>query len=226
MIKNYFKIFYSNCAGSELCNINNIARPGSILLILFFIAFMSLSAQSQQATAQLLKEPATWSFERFALPPSFAPNFSYKGVEELRFSPGMFQKEATDYFTYAFVAQLDNVKTITRDNIQNYLLEYFRGLCSSTAHDRKLTVDTSKITVNTEPQKGITGNEIIYNAFLNVFGVFADGAPVKLNMEVKVLKDVASVKTYLVFIASPQEKTSEVWKDLYKIQNDFKIPAN
>ena len=53
---------------------------------LIFIMSLSLAAQGQQATPQLLKEPADWSFERFALPPAFAPGFPYKGMEELRFA--------------------------------------------------------------------------------------------------------------------------------------------
>jgi hypothetical protein len=195
----------------------------NILAIVVFIVSLSLAAQGQQATPQLLKEPADWSFERFALPPSFAPGFPYKGVEELRFSPGVFNKDSTDYFTYAFVAQLDSTTTISLDNIRNYLLNYFKGLCSSTANDRKLVIDTSKITVFVEKKKGTHNNEI-YNALLNVFGVFADAAPVKLNMEVKVLVNTAAKKTYLIFIASPHEKTDDVWKELYKIQKDFAIP--
>ena len=136
----------------------------------------------------------------------------------------MFNKDSTDYFTYAFVAQLDSTTSISQDNIRNYLLNYFRGLCSSTANDRKLVVDTSKITVFLEKKKGVPGNEAIYNALLNVFGVFADGAPVKLKVEVKVLMNTAAKKTYLLFIASPQKKDDAVWKLLYRLQNDFSVP--
>lgn len=211
-------VFHS---GSTVSKLKNVFLAFSTTILL------SISARAQQdTTSQLLTGPAGWSFERFSLPPSFAPGISYSGAEELRFSPGMFKKEATDYFTYAFVAQLNDTKNISQDNIKNYLLDYFKGLCSSTAHGRKLVIDTSKITVSVEAKKGTTQNEIIYNAWLNVFGVFADGAAVKLNMEIKVLNDAASSKTYLVFIVSPKEKTDEVWTQLYKIQKDFTIPAN
>jgi hypothetical protein len=192
--------------------------------IVAFTVLWSLCARAQEATPQLLKEPANWTFERFALPPVFAPNFPYKGAEELRFSPGMFNKSATDYFTYAFVAQLDSVTSISQDEIRNYLLNYFKGLCSSTAHDRKLVIDTSAITVNVKKKNNTPGNTDIYNVSLNIFGVFADGAPVKLNMEVKALKDAETTKVYLVFIASPHGKADEVWKELYKIQENFVVP--
>ena len=196
-----------------------------IITILFWSILLSVAgnAQQRQQTPQLLKQPANWQFERFALPPEFAPGFPYKGAEELRFSPGMFVKDSTNYFTYAFVAELDNIQSISQNEIKNYLLEYFKGLCSSTAKSRKLSIDTSKITVDIERKKE-TGGEVIYNVVSNIFGVFADGAPVKLNMEVKVLPNAATSKVYLVFIASPHEKTDGVWKELYAIQKEFKTP--
>jgi len=190
--------------------------------LIFIISFST--ARSQEAKPQLLYEPASWTFERFTLPPQFAPGFPYKGVEELRFSPGMFNKDSATYFTYAFIAQLDNVTAILQSDTRDYLLKYFKGLCSSTAKDRKLAIDTTRITVTVEKKKDIPGNEIIYNASVNVFGVFADAAPVKLNMEVKVLINIAAKKTYLIFIASPREKTDAIWKKLYEIQKGFTIP--
>jgi hypothetical protein len=135
----------------------------------------------------------------------------------------MFIKDSTEYFTYAFVAQFDDVKKVSQDDIKNYLLKYFKGLCANTAKDRKLAVDTSKVSVSVQKKNNTAENEIIYNASLNIFGVFADGAPVKLNMEIKVLNDEKANKTYLVFIASPHERTDKVWDKLYTIQKDFSI---
>jgi hypothetical protein len=197
----------------------------NLLSTFIFIVFLLHAAHAQKDTAQLLKQPANWSFERFNLPPSFAPNFPYKGAEELRFSPGMFNKDSTNYFTYAFAAEVDNTTAFSQNNIKNYLLDYFKGLCSSTAKDRKLIIDATKINVSAEKKTGTANNEIIYNASVNIFGVFADGAPVKLNMEVKVLINAAAKKTYLFFIASPHKKTDDVWKELYTLQKDFIIPV-
>src|SRR5438874_3442768 len=135
----------------------------NFVTFLILIGSFTIAAKSQEAKPQLLKEPANWAFERFALPPEFAPDIPYKGVEELRFSPGMFDKDSATYFTYAFVAQLDDVTAISQSDIRDYLLKYFKGLCSSTAKDRKLVIDTARITVTVEKKKGIAANEIIYN---------------------------------------------------------------
>jgi hypothetical protein len=189
-----------------------------------FIVSLSIVVQAQEVKPQFLKEPANWTFERFALPPEFSPAFPYRGVEELRFAPGMFDKDSATYFTYAFVAQLDNVTAFSQSDTRDYLLSYFKGLCSSTAKNRKLVIDTASITTTVEKKKGISASETIYTASLIIFGVFADGAPVKLNAEVKVLLDTAVKNTYLIFIASPREKTDAIWKKLYEIQKEFTVP--
>ena len=194
------------------------------IAIVCWAILISNALFAQNQTAQLLKQPANWQFERFALPPEFAPNIPYKGVEELRFSPGMFVKDSTTYFTYAFVAELDNVNSVSQDDIRNYLVNYFKGLCSSTAKQRHLSIDTSKISVAIEKKRN-TGNDAFYDGTLNIFGVFTDGAPVKLNVEIKVMDNKAS-KIYLVFIASPLDKTDNVWKALHAIQRQFKIPKS
>jgi hypothetical protein len=195
----------------------------NVIAVLLFIISISLTAKSQDAKAEFLKEPSTWSFERFPLPPVFSPGFPYKGVEELRFSPGMFNKDSSDYFSYAFVAQLDNITTISQSEIKDYLLAYFKGLCGSTARERNLSIDTSQITVSIEKKNDVPPGVTIYNAVLNVFGVFADGAPVTLNAEIKVLNNINTKNSYLVFIASPHKKTDDIWKQLYKIQSGFTI---
>jgi hypothetical protein len=195
-----------------------------ISAVLMLSIFISVAMQAQDTRPVLLKEPVAWSFERFALPPAFAPNIPYNGAEELRFSPGMFDKNSPDYFTYAFAAQLNNRSSISKAEIRAYLLDYFKGLCSSTAKERKLVVDTSRITVSIEQKKDLA-NEIVYNAVLHVYGVFADGADVQLNMEVKVLADPGNNKVYLIFIASPHAKTDETWTRLYSIQKNFALPV-
>jgi len=197
----------------------------NVLIFIIFSSLMPVTLHAQKQEAQLLKEPAGWTFERFNLPPVFAPNFSFTGAEELRFSPGMFDKKSNLYFTYAFAAQLNNRTSISKEEIKNYLFDYFKGLCSQTAKDRKLTVDTSKINVLIEKKNTVPHKDEIYNALLHVFGVFADGAPVQLNMEIKVLTNKTTGQVYLVFIASPLSKTDAVWEQLHTIQQNFSIPA-
>jgi hypothetical protein len=193
------------------------------LLSLFSLGCLfALNAQRKPA---ILTEPATWELEQFGLPPTFAPAIKYKGLEELRFSPNMFKKDSIGYFTYVFVQRLDSTKSISPEDIKDFLLNYFKGLCSKTAADRKLNpIDTSAIRLSIE-RKQTENNATYYNIESHVFGVFADGAPVTLHMELKVMKDVPRERVYLLFIVSPQPKTAPMWQDLYQAQRAFVLPV-
>src|SRR5215216_5954439 len=133
----------------------------NVITILVFLLLTTLVAKAQDTKAEFLKEPSAWEFERFTLPPSFSSSFPYKGVEELRFSPGMFNKDSSSYFSYAFVAQLDNTSSITQSGIKNYLLTYFKGLCASTAKQRNLSIDTSQVNVSIEKKNSVAANSVI-----------------------------------------------------------------
>lgn len=190
----------------------------NILALLISLVAFSLFSKGQEAKPQMLPEPAKWEFEKFALPPVFAPSISYTGEEELRFAPGMFKKDAVDYFTYVFVARLDNVTAISETEIKDYLLKYYKGLCSVTAKDRKLVIDTTQISATINKKPSTVSNETSYDAEVNLFGVFADGAPVKLNLEINSISDTLAKKTYLFFIASPLDKKDPIWSELREVQ--------
>ena len=189
------------------------------LLTVILIVIVSC-ANSQEPKPEILKEPVNWQFERFMLPPSFAPGLNYKGVEELRFSPGMFKKDSADYFTYAFISRFDSMTDISMQQVRDYYLGYFRGLCAATARDRKLVIDTTAISVDIEKKKDAG---IIYAAKIQLFGVFADGARVKLNSEIKVVKDVMRSKVYLMAVSSPQPKTATIWQTLYYLLRNYPV---
>ena len=98
-------------------------------------------------------------------------------------------------------------------------------MCASTAKQRSLSIDTSLVKVSIEKKSKTSANAALYNAVMDVFGVFADGAPVTLNAEIKVLNDPKAKRTYLIFITSPKEKTDSIWQQLYAIQKAFAIPT-
>ena len=197
----------------------NFTLMKPVLLSFVLLATFSLAVKAQENKPQLLMEPASWEFEKFPLPPSFATAIRYKGFEELRFAPGMFKKEAQDYFTYAFVAQIDSALSISQAAVKNYLVSYYRGLCALTAKDRKLLIDTSKINATVQRQKKSTTKFTTYNALVHLFGVFTDGAPVTLNLEATVIENAPAKKTWLFFLASPLDKKDETWKQLYDIRS-------
>lgn len=200
--------------------------------VLVFLAFCCsvhiLSAQNTKP--DLLLEPEGWEFERFGLPPTFAPAITYHGFEELRFSPGMFKKDSADYWSYIFVSAIDQIKDPGEEDLLNYVVGYYKGLCATVAKDNKLTIDTSRIkaTINKSVSNSASGpggpaGGIVFESIVELFGVFADAAPVTLNLEIQVFQDDAEKRTLLFFIASPQSKTSPIWKNLYGLREHTKL---
>lgn len=193
---------------------------------LFIVLTYSVLTAAAQPKPLLLMAPDDWRFEQFLLPPEFAPAVKYKGIEELRFAPGWGRKGAPDYFTLIFGIRFDDTKSVSRADIKDYLLTYFRELCSYTVKSRKLNpIDTSAISLSIE-KKPTADKTYMYDVTLQMFGVFTDGSPVTLNMEIKVMEDPLHQKVYLLMIASPQPKTNPVWQELYKEQREFVMPAN
>jgi hypothetical protein len=83
--------------------------------------------------------PAGWKSETIPFPLDFAPQLAHRGVEELRFAPGMFDPAAPGYWSYAFVWRTEDAAQLDAAQLGGELVAYFRGLIS--AVDKTLSVD-------------------------------------------------------------------------------------
>ena len=72
--------------------------------------------------------PLGWGIERFLIPISFAPKIPYRGVEDIRFTPGWGKAESADYWSYVFLWYLDGQQKITAKIVENNLKKYYSGL--------------------------------------------------------------------------------------------------
>ena len=78
----------------------------SLVGIRIFFSLAVLVALAQTVPAQEkpgavkihLDAPKGWRGEAIQLPPSFAPKMTWKGLEEVRFAPGMFDPKKDDFF--------------------------------------------------------------------------------------------------------------------------------
>ena len=114
-----------------------------LLLLLASSAGLCSADESKKSTEKLVFK-TEWRGERIALPPDFAPKMKLKGVEEIRFAPGMFKPEAEDFFSYVFVFAIDGEKKLTEEEIKKETLVYYQGLATSVMKGKGKEVDTSK----------------------------------------------------------------------------------
>jgi len=78
------------------------------LLILPIISGLSLNSDIAASKEFELPLYDGWGKETIPFPLKFAPEIKLEGVEELRFSPGMFSEDSEEYWSYFFVWWLDS----------------------------------------------------------------------------------------------------------------------
>ena len=195
-----------------------------ILLTLFVI---TIYAFQKEHSAIEIKSPNDWRPETINFPLDFAPQIAYKGVEELRFAPGMFKPAANTYFTYLFVWDLEGKQPIGADTLSQELTSYFKGLCKEVGAARQIEMDLAKITteVTTVENSTVINKQKykkVFRAKVNAFDPFNNGEALKLNIEITLL-NTENDKTVLCYCVSPKPFDDEIWKQLYEIRESIQV---
>jgi len=168
-----------------------------------------------------------WFGERIKLPPGFAPTMSWKGIEEIRFAPGMFKPDQSDFFSYALVFSLDPKTELNGKTIREQILLYYQGLSSRVSAGKGRKVDVSKFVLALKPAgnlrsapkqaKGATA----LTGKLDWIEPFATAKSQTLRLEIHAWNDEAHERAYLFVCASPQPPDTPIWKKLRSIRAAF-----
>ena len=200
-----------------------------LVYLVFQLWALPLAAQQHQETF-LWNTEQGWFGERILLPPGFAPTMTWKGLEEIRFAPGMFKSDQPDFFSYALVFSLEPDADISQKALDKQILTYYQGLSFNVSKGRGRQVDISNFKVTSKPveEKESTApkqakDPKVYKTILNWTEPFATGKPQKLNIDVHAWKDTARKRTYVFFLATPTAEDSEIYKKLVKIRKNFVI---
>lgn len=176
-----------------------------------------------------LPTPEGWATERMTFPLGFAKDLDHKGVEDVRFAPGMFKPDAPDYFSYAFLMWLEGTVSFEPAALEKDLLTYYKGLCAAVSRSRKLELDLSKISVKVvrQEKKGrLAGGEAdVSHAQIDWFDPFTTGKPLTLHLEIWTRSAEEGKRSCLLALASPKEKSAPIWGALRKIQEGFTLAA-
>lgn len=136
------------------------------------------------APAPAPEVPATWPVlqgwksETIPFPLDFAPGISHRGVEELRFAPGMFDPNSGGYWSYAFVWRTEDPATLAAPILQAELTIYFRGLLVAVDEKKKQIKNPDDIAVK------VTGEgegETKLTLAVTILDAFGDGRKVELT---------------------------------------------
>ena len=160
-----------------------------------------------------------WRGEIIALPPGFAPDVTIKGVEEIRFAPGMFKPDQPDFFSYVLVINSTTGQRFDTNFLHQELLAYYKGLAKSVS---KEAIDSSKFSLTLKELKiPQAAGEASYAGALDWIEPFATRKTQVLNFEIQLT--ARGGKQYLLVGASPQKSDHAIWKDLRKVLATFTL---
>jgi hypothetical protein len=210
-------------------------KPTAPFLILAIAAtFITVASaqESKEAPRETFVFDTAWRGERIKLPPAFAPDMGFKGIEEIRFAPGMFDAKSDTFFTYVFVFAVPADQALNLEIIQKEMLTYYRGLAKAVLKGKNIEVDTAKFafalaqsaTVKDAPQS-VAKPEAEFTGKLEWVEPFATAKDQTLHFEIQTWTDAKAAMRYLFVCASPKAPTEAdpVWRTLRGIRRSFKV---
>jgi len=163
-----------------------------------------------------------WGIERFPIPIDFAPEISYKGVEDVRFTTGWSNPQSDEYWSYAFLWYVAGVQKPDAKTIEKHLSMYFDGLVNRNIEKRALPKELIKKTrteLRNQPEPE-GSDEATYTGTVEMVD-YMGKKPMTLQATVHLRKYPSTDHTIIFHQFSPQKRTAPVWGKLNGLWNTF-----
>ena len=96
----------------------------------------------------VLEADSTWLKEIIKFPLSFAQDINYEGYEDLRFAKNWSKPEGSEFFTYAFVWNINLKEVPTVAMIEANMKLYYDGLMGAVNKEKDFTVPKTIVEFN------------------------------------------------------------------------------
>jgi len=200
-------------------------------VVVFIFCLIFFCTYGQEATTEFdghkwqapyhLPMPTGWNFERFLIPISFAPEISYKGVEDIRFTPGWANAKSEEYWTYAFLWYLDSAPKTDVKIIAKNLTAYYTGLIkSNTANANVSSEKLIPVTASFKKIQTDKGDLETYTGTIEMLD-YMQKKPITLNCRVHLKSCKEQDKFVLFYELSPKPFTHSNWTNLNQLWLDF-----
>ncbi len=169
-----------------------------------------------------LAAPDGWGGETIKLPPGFAPDMTLRGLEHIRFAPGMFKPQSDSFFSYAFVFELRPEPALTQVTVTAELLKYYRGLGKAVMGDKLGNVDPSTFKLELQQVKSNPTDAESprrYQGKLRWVEPFATQEPQQLNLEIQSWS--GGSRNFIFVCVSPQPRDAAIWKQLHAVRDAY-----
>ncbi|HEV7621512.1 MAG TPA: hypothetical protein VGO09_07260, partial [Flavisolibacter sp.] len=165
--------------------------------------------------------PENWTVERFPLPPDFAQQITYKGIEDLRFAPGWADFKSDEYWSYAYLWLLDGSVKIDILSLKENLKAYYDGLIAQNITVRNIPANKIfRTTAIVNKTKTYAGDFETYTGEIHMLD-YMNQQPVILNTIIHV-KNCSIERHTVVFVEiSPKPYGHSIWVKLNKLAADI-----
>ncbi len=168
-----------------------------------------------------LPAPTGWDIERFLLPPDFAPQMSYTGIEDIRFMPGWGKPASEEHWAYSFLWWLKGKPKIDAAVLQISLHDYYTGLVTRNIISRNIPSEKQvSVVVAVKKIKPVLTDLETYSGTVKMLDYHTQ-EPIVLNCLIHVKDSNGTNHTAVYFEVSPQLLTHPVWKKLHQIGEQF-----
>lgn len=167
--------------------------------------------------------PESWRGEVIKLPPRFAPDLEWHGIESIKFAPGMFKPGSESFFSYVLVFLLSKDDDVSEKALHDQILTYYRGLAKAVMGGRGIPVDTGnfQLDLKADPVEDNKKYLSTWTATLDWIEPFATQKAQNLHIEVHQWKNADQPVLY--FTVSPQAKDHAIWKEMRQYREQFEI---
>ena len=201
----------------------------SLLIVLFGLLSLSTFGQSAKPAFDgkkweapyTLEVPKGWDIERFLIPIEFAPFIPYKGVEDIRFTPGWGNVKSEEYWSYAFLWYLDNRPQLSATVVANNLIAYYTGLISRNIAPRKIPAEkVFPVTAQIKATKTAPGDTNTFMGTVHMLD-YMEQTPITLNCIVHARSCPGQNKFIIFNEISPKPFNDGVWTNLNQLWTRF-----
>ena len=184
------------------------------------------SEGKSQAPYQM-PSPKGWGKEQIKLPPAFAPKMNWKGHEDLRFAPGMFNPKSDSFLSYDVLFWTEGERVPTLKELQQEITTYYQGLSQALLARRKPGLKPLQAVIKLKAAESLDKTPLAKRPAARYTGVlvwtepFVTARKQRLRLELDVRTHDGRISVFLC--ASPQNFDAKVWKQLRKIRDDVKF---
>ncbi|WP_299525380.1 hypothetical protein [Winogradskyella sp.] len=185
-------------------------------LFAFLVLLYSIASFAQDHNElEILEADSTWTKEFIKFPLSFAPDIDYEGYEDIRFAQNWKKPSSSEFFTYAFVWNINLEEVPTVEMLNEYMALYYDGLMTLVNKDKDVIVPHSKIQFEKENNNAELS---IFKGQMDVYDAFFTQEVISLYAKVEAYYCKNQHKYVLLFRIATKSFDDAVWEKLKKVK--------